>query len=81
MPDYLVEAYDPGAHKAFAVDDPGVGVRHVRSIYVPADESTLHVFAASSLDELRIALERAAFRFERIVEAVTDDDIGREHET
>ena len=76
MPEYLVETYDAGAHKTFLADDPGAGVRHVRSIFVPTDESTLHLFAASSSEELRTALERAAFRFERIVEAVTDDEPG-----
>lgn len=71
MPEYLVETYESERRSAFpqGSDD----VRHVRSIYVPRDEVGLHLFAAPSPDALRAALDRAAFGFERIVEAVTDE--------
>lgn len=69
MPDYLVEAYDTTA----GMRSPPEGlaaVRRISSIHVPADEISLHVFTAPSCDELRAALERGAYAYERIVEAV-----------
>ena len=72
MPDYLVEAYQT------ADVDPDVtvhgGVRLVRSIFVPEDEVGLHLFAAPSAAALRKALARAAFAYDRIVEASTAGD-------
>jgi hypothetical protein len=48
----------------------GIAVRFVRSIFVPADEICFYVFEAASADAVRAACERAALRFERLIEAV-----------
>jgi hypothetical protein len=48
----------------------GIAVRFVRSILVPADEICFYIFEAVSADAVRAACDRAALRFERIVEAV-----------
>lgn len=48
----------------------GIAVRFVRSIFVPADEICFYVFEAASAGAVRAACERAALRFERVIEAV-----------
>ena len=78
MPTYLVEAYGANngdalaeaRERAFRAAEHGGGVRFVRTTFLPADETMLHVFEASSAEALRDAVERAALTYERIVEAV-----------
>jgi hypothetical protein len=48
----------------------GIPIRFVRSIFVPADEICFYVFEAISADAVGAACDRAALRFERVVEAV-----------
>jgi len=48
----------------------GVPIRFVRSIFVPADEICFYVFEAISAQAVGAACERAALRFERVIEAV-----------
>jgi hypothetical protein len=48
----------------------GVPIRFVRSIFVPADEICFYVFEAISAEAVGAACDRAALRFERVVEAV-----------
>jgi hypothetical protein len=48
----------------------GTPIRFVRSIFVPADEICFYVFEAVSAQVVGAACERAALRFERVVEAV-----------
>jgi len=55
----------------------GVPIRFVRSIFVPADEICFYVFEAVSADAVGTACDRAALRFQRVVEAV---DSRREEE-
>jgi hypothetical protein len=57
----------------------GIAVRFVHSILVPADEICFYVFEAVSADAVRAACDRAALRFERIVEAVDsrEEEEGR----
>lgn len=86
MPSYLVEAYVPGRHGAVAqardrarrTAELGVGVRYVRTTFVPGDETVLHLFEAPSLEALDDAGRRAALPFERIVEAVEGSAETRE---
>lgn len=76
---YLVEHYRPGLgvealrHTAAlvraaarAMEDEGRAVRYVSSTIVPADESFLSLFEASSEELVREAYARAAVPFERI---------------
>jgi hypothetical protein len=80
MPSYLVEVYQPGGgarvaaararSAAEAVSQAGAPVRYIRSIFVPEDETCFHVFESSSKEAVLAAIERAAFAFARIAEAV-----------
>jgi hypothetical protein len=80
---YLAEAYvaRPRAHELQAherraraaaqeLTQQGVPIRFVRSIFVPADEICFYVFEAGSAEAVGAACERAALRFERVIEAV-----------
>jgi hypothetical protein len=78
MPSYVVESY--AADSAAAVEDArararrtaelGTDVRYVRTTFLPADQTLLHVFEAPSAEELDRAGTLAALAFERIVVAV-----------
>jgi hypothetical protein len=78
MPSYLVESY--AAASPSAVEDArerarrtaelGVGVKYLRTTFLPEDETILHLFEAPSAATLDEAVKRAALPFERIVEAV-----------
>jgi hypothetical protein len=48
----------------------GTPIRFVRSIFLPADEICFYVFEAFSAEAVGTACERAALRFQRVVEAV-----------
>ena len=75
MPSYLVESYAANAavprerECARRVAELGSGIRYIRTTFLPADETLLHLFEAPSLDALRRAGKRAALHYERIVEA------------
>jgi hypothetical protein len=45
-------------------------VTYVRSTFLPADETVMHMFEAPSAEALGEAGRRAALEFQRIVEAV-----------
>jgi hypothetical protein len=78
MPSYLVESYlaatvdgvDDARARARRTAELGVGVRYVRTTFLPGDETILHLFEAPSAEALDDAGRRAALPFERIVEAV-----------
>ena len=77
MPRYLLEAYVPDSHaaqgevveRAERAAAPGLGIRHIRTTYLPDDQVVLHVFEAPSAGALRRAGARAGLRYERLVEA------------
>jgi hypothetical protein len=48
----------------------GTPIRFLRSIFVPLDEICFYVFEATSAEAVGAACDRAALRFERVVEAV-----------
>ena len=79
---YLVEAYAPrtsGAEvkaaaerasaAAAAVTAAGRRVRHVRSMFLRADETCFHLFEADAAEPVAEVVERAGIECERIVEA------------
>ena len=80
MPTYLVESYLADADGALAeaqvrarrAAELGRDVRYLRTTFLPADETILHVFEAPSAEALAEAGALAQLRFERVVEAVED---------
>ena len=89
MASFLVEAYLPATASldeverrvTRAADDlcrDGSSVRLVRSIYVAEDETCFLLFDAGSLDEVRMASDRAQLAAQRIVEAFEASGTGAE---
>lgn len=83
MASYLVEVYLPRLRAAELADataragvaaaqltHEGTSIRHLRSIYVPEDETCFHFFEGADADVVREASRRAALRYARVVEAV-----------
>ena len=58
----------------------GTSVRLLRAIFVPADETCLFLFEATSVDAVRETARRAALSFEHIAEAAPDASWGTEAE-
>jgi uncharacterized protein DUF4242 len=72
VPEYLVELYsaaDPDSVALAALGDDA-GVRYLRSIVIPGDETCLHLVAADSVEQVARAFERAGLQADRIVEAI-----------
>jgi hypothetical protein len=79
MPTFIVESYgdDSGVadqrERAELVGDLGGGISYIRTTVVPADQTLLHLFEATSSDALRAAVAAAALDCDRIVEVVEAD--------
>jgi hypothetical protein len=84
MPEFLLELYisradaasvDRGASRARRAAQQlageGRSIRHLRSIYIPAEETCFHLWEATSVTDVEAAADRAGLSRERIVEAVT----------
>jgi hypothetical protein len=73
---YVLEAYSPGSvaatqcERARLAAELGTGIRYLRTIFLPGDETLLHAFEADSSDALSEAAHTAGLVYERIVEAV-----------
>jgi len=82
MPTFIVESYgdDSGVadqrDRAALVSKLGSGISYVRTTVVPADQTLLHLFVATSSDALRAAVAVAALDCDRIVEVVEADATG-----
>lgn len=84
VPTYLVESYGAGLDDAVAearlrarrAAALGAGIRYLRTTFLPGDETLLHVFEATSREELQRAARRAALAYERIVDAVEETAPG-----
>ena len=50
----------------------GMHVYHVRSIFVPEDETCIHLYRAESIEAVRVAAARASLPLDRLTEAVSD---------
>lgn len=87
MPSFLVEVYAPGVEqRAFAdvvgrtrravrsLADEGIGVRYVRGILVPGEETCFHLFVASSADAVAEASRRAQLDYDRVVTVIESDE-------
>jgi hypothetical protein len=76
MPSYIVESYADDASvsdarsRARLTAELSAGVHYVRTTFLPADETILHLFEAPSAESLRRAGLVAELSFERIVEAI-----------
>jgi hypothetical protein len=88
VPSYLVESYVASSAEAFddacararLTAERGSGVRHVRTTFVPGDQTVLHVFEAPSAEVLADAGRFAGLEFDRIVKAFDDSDVDRRKE-
>ncbi len=76
MPNYLVEAYAPEGseleelvERARSADADGV--RHVRSIFLPEDETCFHLFEGGCEADVVAASMRVGLQPHRVVEAET----------
>ena len=83
MPSYLVEVYLPRsrAHDASvsarrvraaaeSLSREGEPIRHVRTTFLPDDETCFHVFEAGSAEVVEAAVGRAGLGRARVVRAV-----------
>jgi hypothetical protein len=73
MAEYLVELYTISTNLDSAVLarlGEGNGVRYLRSILIPGDETCLHLVEADSVERVAEAFEQAGLKADRIVEAV-----------
>lgn len=90
MTEYLVELYlprlaageFPGSTErariaAAELSSPDGTVQHLHSIFVPADETCFHLYAATSAALVRAAASRAGFAVQRISEAIADPPESR----
>lgn len=79
MPKFAAERYLPGSTPIDRADEVArvraarehmavLGVVHVRSLIVPADEMCMHLFDAAREADLIVAYRRARLPYDRIVE-------------
>jgi hypothetical protein len=81
MSDFLIERYVSRAHATEVDADAerarrateemageGTAIRHLRSIFIPEDETCFDLFRAPSADVVRQAALRAGLVFDRIIE-------------
>jgi Protein of unknown function (DUF4242) len=82
MSSYLLEAYTPASallddiqarvrNAAAEISESGTPVRHVRSIFVPKDETCFHLLDGPSSDAVAETAKRAGISTARITEAVS----------
>jgi hypothetical protein len=85
MREFVVEQYLGAACSQVAADRAGAArlaaeqltsegtpVQFVRSIFIPEDETCIHLYRAESVDAVRAVAARALLAIERIAEAVSD---------
>jgi hypothetical protein len=77
MTRYVVEIYTANARDAVvqvrsdaATLAGTAGLRHLRAIFVPNDETCFHLVDGTSADDVAAAADGARVSFERVVEAV-----------
>jgi hypothetical protein len=55
----------------------GTPVYYVRSIFIPEDETCLHLYRAESVQAVRAAAGRASLRLDRLAQAHSDGGAAR----
>jgi hypothetical protein len=81
---FLVELYLPGGGREVLADAAararlaaeqltreGTPVRHVRSIFLPGEETCFCLYESASVDAVEAASRRSELPFERVVEAIS----------
>ena len=84
MPEFLLELYVPGADAVAEDTGPcrvrraaeelaaeGRPIRHVRSMFVAAEETCFELYEAASVSDVEAAAARAGVTRDRIVHALT----------
>jgi hypothetical protein len=90
MPEFVGEQYisrtDPAAVRrsvgaarraAQQVTRDGASVRLVGSVFVPEDETCIHLYEADSIQSVQLAATYAGLRLERIAPALSDAGVVR----
>lgn len=85
MQEFVAEQYLAASHSDVAagraaaarraaeqLTSEGTPVHFVRSIFIPEDETCIHLYRAESMDAVRALAVRASLTLERITEAVSD---------
>jgi hypothetical protein len=72
MRQYLVEIYSAEGADPAALDGlaEGSGVRYLRSIVIPDDQTCLHLVLAASVEDVESAFARVGLPTDRVVDAV-----------
>jgi hypothetical protein len=91
VPNFIVERYrsrsDPDSLRAVAdllaasvrhVSPEGTSMRYVDTIFLPGDETCLHLFEADSAADVRAVLRYAGLEVDRVVpaERIEPPDVG-----
>jgi hypothetical protein len=89
MPNYVLELYGPGSDQrsvrsaadrlavsARQLCEEGTPVRYLDTIFLPGDETGLHVFEAGSEADVRAAARRAGIEADRVVPAEQIEPLG-----
>jgi hypothetical protein len=74
---FLVEVYVPRGASEPELKSDAAGVRLLRSIFVPTDETCFYLFEGQSDEAVREAAARSGLEVERVVEAVSDSGASR----
>jgi hypothetical protein len=85
MPEFAAEQYVSRTDAAAAERDAGIArraaeqltregtpVEFVRLIFIPEDETCIHMYRAGSIEAVRLVAARVSLRFEHVCEAVTE---------
>jgi hypothetical protein len=77
-PDSLQAVADRLATGALHVSHRGISVRYVDTIFLPGDETCLHMFEADSAADVRAVLRLAGIEVDRVVpaEQIESREIG-----
>jgi hypothetical protein len=67
---------DAACSAAEQLSREGVAVQLVRSIFIPQDETCIHLYRGDSIEAVQAVAGRAALSLERVTEAVSWDHLG-----
>jgi hypothetical protein len=92
MPNYVVELYRPGSETetlrkvadrlaagARHLSGQGTLVRYIHTIFLPGDETCLHLFEAGSEADVRAVARRAGIDVDRVVAAEQIEPLAQPH--
>jgi hypothetical protein len=91
MREFIGEQYLPADDAGAVADRAGVAraaaeqlrregtpVHYVRPIFIPSDETCIHMYRADSIEAVRTAAARACLRLDRIAESMGDPNSAQE---